>query len=907
MRRRWLFWLLIAIFVWVVATRFAEIEKLAQTLAQGQWQWVLAAVLLQVIYYVIFTGLYRSAFDAVEVTSRVRDLLPVVFSSLFVNLVAPSGGASGAALFVDEVGQRGQSRARAAAGTLLVQVADFSSFALVLFAGMIYLLSQHDLQSYEVVAAVVLLIITVGMAGVLLLGLWRPHHLRRLLAWFQQTVNRLVIRLRRPVPFAEDWAERNAAEFRDAAVAITAHPGRLARTLGVGLAAHVVDLTSIYVLFRAFGETVEIGVLVAGFAIGVLFWIVAITPQGVGVVEGAMALVYSSLGVPAATATVVALAFRGLTFWLPVALGFFFLRRVGLFGTAQPVPGRSAFGPLRDWRVRVVALLTGVMGVVNVLSAVTPTLSDRLHVLRQILPLEVRHGGHLTAALAGFALLLLSRSLWRRKRVAWFLTLGVLILSAVSHLVKGLDYEESVLALALAAWLWALRSDFRAKSDPPSVWQGVQALGAALLFTLAYGMVGFYLLDRHFSEHFGFGAALSQTVIMFTQFYDPGLQPITGFGRYFANSIYMVGAATTGYALLMMSRPVLVRGPASAAERIRARAIVEAHGRSALARLTLFDDKSYYFSPGGSLVAYVVKSRIALALGDPIGPDEDAADAIRGFKDFCSDNDWQPTFYQTMSYWLAYYRAAGFNMLCIGHEGIVDVAGFDLVGGLSGGANKKLRLIVNRFTKGGFHAVLHEPPLADSLMRELRSVSDAWLAMMHGMEKSFSLGGFDDDYIRNAAVMAIHRPDGAITAFANIQPEYRANEATIDLMRRRLDAEDFTMEFLFLSLFDWARRQGYATFNRGLSSLAGVGEKVDDPAVERALHYIYEHVNQFYNFKGLHEFKDKFHPRWEPRFLVYPGPSTLPAVALALIRADSGDDFAAEYLKDLVSRTFKSE
>jgi phosphatidylglycerol lysyltransferase len=76
-----------------------------------------------------------------------------------------------------------------------------------------------------------------------------------------------------------------------------------------------------------------------------------------------------------------------------------------------------------------------------------------------------------------------------------------------------------------------------------------------------------------------------------------------------------------------------------------------------------------------------------------------------------------------------------------------------------------------------------------------------------------------------------------------------------------------------------------------------VGEHSDDLAVERALHYIYEHVNRFYNFKGLHAFKDKFHPRWEPRYLIYPGPAALPAVAAALVRIDAGEDFPWAYLR----------
>jgi phosphatidylglycerol lysyltransferase len=96
--------------------------------------------------------------------------------------------------------------------------------------------------------------------------------------------------------------------------------------------------------------------------------------------------------------------------------------------------------------------------------------------------------------------------------------------------------------------------------------------------------------------------------------------------------------------------------------------------------------------------------------------------------------------------------------------------------------------------------------------------------------------------------------------------------------------------------------QGYATFNLGLSSLSGVGEHPGDPAVERALHYIYEHVNQFYSFRGLHAIKEKFHPQWSPRYLVYPEPASPPSVAVTKIRADSGDDLVRDYLKDVIRR-----
>jgi phosphatidylglycerol lysyltransferase len=547
------------------------------------------------------------------------------------------------------------------------------------------------------------------------------------------------------------------------------------------------------------------------------------------------------------------------------------------------------------WGVRLAAALTGLMGVVNVLSAVTPRLAWRLHLLQPYAPLEVRRGGHLAAALAGFALLLLAGGLWHHKRMAWLLTLLVLVISAVSQLVKGLDYEEALGALALAIILVPLRHHYHARSDAPSARQGLRALVAAFLFTLAYGITGFYLLDRHFSINFGLAEAARQTVGMFAAFQDPGLHPVTRFGRFFADSVYMVGAATMAYALLMLLRPVLIRVPATAAERAQAEAIVQAHGRSSIARYTLLGDKSYHFTPGGSVVAYVVRGPVALALGDPVGPPGDAALAIASFRDLCAPNDWQSAFYQTLPDYVDHYRAQGFEALCIGNEAVVDLSRFRL----EGGENKSVRSAVNRMTKMGYSAELAEPPLDEVLLDELAEVSDEWLARVKGAEKRFSLGYFDDDYLRSGPVMVVRGPDGAATAFANIVSEYQLSGITIDLMRQRAGVERGTMEFLFVRLFEWAREQGYAEFSLGLSALAGVGQAREDPAAERALNFIFEHIDQFYSFKGLHTFKDKFHPEWRPRYLVYPGAASLPAVALALIRADSGESFVWDYMRGL--------
>jgi phosphatidylglycerol lysyltransferase len=532
------------------------------------------------------------------------------------------------------------------------------------------------------------------------------------------------------------------------------------------------------------------------------------------------------------------------------------------------------------------ALLTALVGIVNLLSAVTPNLPERSAWLKQFFPFELRAEGHVFAAISGFILLTLATNLLRRKRVAWVLTIGLLIISIISHLIKGLDFEESLLSGVLLAQLIWMRKLFTAQSDPPSIAQGIRVLIGALLFTLAYGTLGFFLLDKYYSENFDLYSALIQTLAMFFTDDNAGLQPTHKFGRFFANSIYTVGIVTLSYALFMLLRPVLQRAPTSTSDRMQAKKIVEQYGCSSLARFTLLDDKSYYFSPSGqSVIAYVPKGRGAIALGDPIGPPEDRKEAIIGFQQFCECNDWHPAFYQTLPDDLPLYQSLGFRSLKIGEEGIVDLNVFTT----KGKAGQDFRTALNKLTKLGYQAKFHTPPHSTELLKELRSISDEWLRMLSGSEKKFSLGWFDESYLQDCEIAAVHDSKGAIIAFANVVSEYQANEITIDLMRRRHVVENGTMDFLFISMLQHFKERGFAGFNLGLSALSGVGETEHSSRLEKGVRYLYQHLDRFYNFKGLHHYKGKFRPRWEARYLVYPSLVALPNVVVALVRADSGD------------------
>lgn len=331
MKRRWIYWLLIIAFVWLIASRFDELSEFSQILTRGNLLWVLAAALLQLLYYVANSASYQAAFTAVGIKSRLRDVLPLLFGALFVNVVAPTGGASGVALFVEDGVRHGQSPVRTAAAIVIQFIISLIAFAVILAAGLAYLASHDRLEGYYLVAAVILLLAILFMSGVILLATRRPALLKQILGRLQRLINWAAGRVKQIPELTDEWIDRHVAELEEAGLAITAHPIGLVNALWILLLAHLVNIAGLEALFLAFSQSIPIGSLVAGYSVGFLFLFVSITPQGVGIVEGVMPVVFGSLGVPSGIATLTVLAFRGLTFWLPLALGFILLRRMDTF------------------------------------------------------------------------------------------------------------------------------------------------------------------------------------------------------------------------------------------------------------------------------------------------------------------------------------------------------------------------------------------------------------------------------------------------------------------------------------------------------------------------------------------------------------------------------------------------
>jgi phosphatidylglycerol lysyltransferase len=146
------------------------------------------------------------------------------------------------------------------------------------------------------------------------------------------------------------------------------------------------------------------------------------------------------------------------------------------------------------------------------------------------------------------------------------------------------------------------------------------------------------------------------------------------------------------------------------------------------------------------------------------------------------------------------------------------------------------------------------------------------------------LGLFSEDYLRSTPVVAAVDQDDRILAFVNLITMQNLKELTIDLMRRRTEAPNGIMDYLFVKLFLYAKEHGYERFNLGMAPMAGFQEHEQATAEERAIHSFFQQLNFLFSYRGLRQFKAKFASSWEPRYLIYSNVLELPRLALALRR-----------------------
>ena len=602
--------------------------------------------------------------------------------------------------------------------------------------------------------------------------------------------------------------------------------------------------------------------LTSAFTIAATAGIASQVPGGLGVFDGTLLVALSRQGYGAEGVLAGILLFRLCYYLVPALIGLaigarWFLPEGGaLERLMRQVEANPLFGLLRlpvEWitalGVRLLGYLTFFAGVVLLVSAGYPSLTERSALLHDHLPLTLVEGSHLLSVAAGVVLLALSRGIAGQVRSAYRLALGVLLAGAVLSLLKGLDYEEALYLLAIAALLYARRARFDRLGY--AIWSRRNLLWLAMLLA---ALTGYAWLGAGLYGDEAWAADLLH------------FAPEAHAPRFARGLLAMVvaGIGMLSWIAFAMPRPRLTLPDRR--ELAAARHFYVANGGHEFAHLTQLGDKSlFYTADRDALIAFgAVRNRL-VALGDPAGAPAARARAILEFRQFADRYGCVPVFYGVGADQLHRYHDHGFALFKLGEQALVPLADFSLTGKKRG----TLRTAVNRAQREGLEFAVIEPPFAQPIWEELAAISADWLRGRTA-EKGFSLGRFERSYLESAPV-AVIRQGERILAFASLMPDYRDHrELSVDLMRHRAAAPPGCMDLLFVRLLEYGRDLGYAWFNLGMAPLAGVGESRYARTSERLVRLAFEYGNRFYNYKGLRSYKEKFQPQWRSAYLAYP-------------------------------------
>ncbi|MEO8100632.1 MAG: phosphatidylglycerol lysyltransferase domain-containing protein [Acidobacteriota bacterium] len=499
--------------------------------------------------------------------------------------------------------------------------------------------------------------------------------------------------------------------------------------------------------------------------------------------------------------------------------------------------------------------------------------------LRYPFPLDAVPGPPSARLLFGFATILTGIHLWARKKRARHMAVCLTIASSF-FLFRGGHSARALCSLGIAALLIGLRGHFQLGSARPSLSLALQRAATAFGAALLYGTAGFWFLKpHHFGQNFHWWDSAALTLRAMLLLGDTGLEPLTPHATWFLESLFLMSAATFAYCGVVLFRPVKYRLFHTAVDREHAGSIAMQHGRSGQDFFKQWPDKSLFFShSGSSFLAYRVANNFALALGDPVGPEDDLSATIEQFVEMCRRKGWRVGFHQVQSDRLPLYTRLGFQTMKIGDEAVVDLSRFTL----EGSAMKEFRNTVNRLQRAGYSVQRIEAGRLGSLSQDLKRISDEWLQIPGHRERRFTLGNFNAEYLASATVYVVFDGQQQAVAFLNLVPSYEPGLATVDLMRRGKNSINGAMDFLFAMAFLDLKTRGYRRFSLGLAPKAEFAEHSQPSPEEQLVQWCMGHLTWIFRADSLRRFKAKYAHQWEPRYEVYRNRWELPRFALAL-------------------------
>ncbi len=508
---------------------------------------------------------------------------------------------------------------------------------------------------------------------------------------------------------------------------------------------------------------------------------------------------------------------------------------------------------------QILSIFTFIVGLILCLSVATPSVLYRIKFLRHFIKKDVVILARFITLTSGGLLILLSSGIKKSVKKVFYITEIILIISIFSTILKGLDVEESVLTLLLSIVLYIMKDDFTENEMRFSVKAFADTSIKIFLTTVVFVLisnisrkVNFFSSHKRFSLNY---LVENKWMIL----------------------LYMIFLLILSFAFQYTRTEKMKFKKLTDEEFDKISEFLEKYDGNEFSHLVYLNDKNVFFDKTNTvMIMYRPMNNTVIVLGDPIGEKENFIEAVNEFIIYCNKYHMNVCFYEINGENLELYCDQGFRFIKVGQDATVNLNEFSLVGK----KNRTWRHVLNNFDKGNFDFRVEE--MTDDLLFKMKKVSDLWL--QGKSEMGFSLGFFDEDYLKRTKVACIYH-ENELLAFANLQPFYDDKTISIDLMRYDKSKEVGLMDFLFIKLILWAQENNYEKFYLGMAPLSKVGDKIYSKKKERFFKVIYNFQNKVYNFKGLRSYKDKFKPDWSNKYIAYTSDFNLPYILISVINS----------------------
>ena len=527
-----------------------------------------------------------------------------------------------------------------------------------------------------------------------------------------------------------------------------------------------------------------------------------------------------------------------------------------------------------------------LVGLLDIAAVLRPGLVRRLEFVGDLLPGVVVSASAGVSVAVGVLLLGLAHGVARGKRRAWRVTVALVSTQVALQAVQR-HWLLLLGSLTLLVLLLRTERQFVGRSHPLPPRQ-VALVGASLVgASVVVGLLAVGLLAHE--QHADLGAAALLVAVLEGLVGVPSVitapeSPQSDAVYYLLISLSVMTIGVVGYLALLTARTP-PRTPRDDAE-VRS-LVTRCAASDSLAYFATRDDRAVVWSETrGACVTYKVVSGTALAAGDPVGPRPEWPAAITAFLSTAAAHAWVPAAAATSADGAQSWNdVAGFAAIEFGDEAVLDRAEFSL----AGRPMRNVRQAAARAERAGNVVVLSRlRDLDDAQVAGLRADADRWRG--HGVERGFSMSLGRIDSVRDPDSLAVWAEVGGRRTALLVFVPWSDDGLSLDVMRRSPTATNGVTELMITTLMsrldDWGMRRVSLNF----AVFRDVLERAESPQARpwtRAWGRTVTGVSRWSQAESLYRFTSKFHPTWQPRYLVYRTTTELPRVALSYLDAES--------------------